>query len=127
MDDDDYVEDHRVTSLRVACLKAKFDRIDGGVHSMGGKPDKQIKVVLPAVDAAARAEGKGGGEMRWDWSGATREYGSGSRRKWGGRISARTTTGRGRCGTRTSGITLCRGWRTSRPHWTVFRHRIVLI
>ncbi len=36
-----------------------MDRIDGGMHSMGGKLDEQIKVVLPAVDAAARAREEG--------------------------------------------------------------------
>ncbi len=36
-----------------------MDRIDGGMHSMGGKLDKQIEVVLPAVDAAARAREEG--------------------------------------------------------------------
>ncbi len=57
--DDDYDEDHRATSSRVALLEAKLDRINGGMHSMGGKLDKQIKVVLPAVDAAARAREEG--------------------------------------------------------------------
>jgi hypothetical protein len=58
-DDDDYDEDHRATSSRVARLKAKLDRIDGGMHSMGGKLDEQIEVVLPAMDAAARAREEG--------------------------------------------------------------------
>ncbi len=59
MDNDDYDEDHRATSSRVARLEAKSDRIDGGMHSMGGKLDEQIEVVLPAVDAAARAREEG--------------------------------------------------------------------
>jgi hypothetical protein len=58
-DDDDYNEDHRATLSRVARLEAKLDRIDGRMHLMGGKLDKQIKVVLPAVDAAARAREEG--------------------------------------------------------------------
>ena len=58
-DDDDYDEDHRATLSRVARLEAKLDRIDGGMHSMGGKLDKQIKVVLPAVDATARVREEG--------------------------------------------------------------------
>ncbi len=59
MNDDDYDEDHRATSSRVARLEAKFDRITGGMHSMGGKLDEQIEVVLPAMDAAARAREEG--------------------------------------------------------------------
>ena len=58
-DDDNYDEDHHATSLRVERLDAKLDRIDGGMHSMGCKLDEQIKVVLPAVDAAARAREEG--------------------------------------------------------------------
>jgi hypothetical protein len=58
-DDDDYDEDHRATSSRVARLEAKFDRIEGGMHSMGGKLDEQIEVVLPAVEATTRARHKG--------------------------------------------------------------------
>jgi hypothetical protein len=58
-EDNDYNEDHCATSSRVARLEAKLDRIDGGMHSMGGKLDEQIEVVLPAVDAAARAREEG--------------------------------------------------------------------
>ncbi len=58
-DDDVYDEDHRATSSRVACLKPKLDRINGGMHSMGGKLDKQIEVVLPSMNAAARAREEG--------------------------------------------------------------------
>jgi hypothetical protein len=58
-DSDNYDEDHRATSSRVARLEAKLDRIERGMHSMGGKLDKQIKVVLPAVDVAARAREEG--------------------------------------------------------------------
>ncbi len=124
MDDNDYDEDHRAMLSRVARLKAKLDRIAGGMHSMGGKLDEQIKVVLPAVDAAARAREEG----RFVGRGAARRGRTAVRvGGGGGRIFAGTTTGRGRQGTRTSGITLCQGWHTSRPHWTVFRHRIVLI
>jgi hypothetical protein len=59
MEDNDYDEDHRTTSSRVARLEAKLDRIDGGMHLMGGKLDEKIEVVLPAVDAAARAREEG--------------------------------------------------------------------
>jgi hypothetical protein len=59
MDDDNYNEDHRATSSRVARLEAKLDRINGGMHSMGGKLDEPIEVVLPAVDAAARSREEG--------------------------------------------------------------------
>ncbi len=59
MDDDVYNEDHCATSLRVARLEPKLDRIDGGMHSMGGKLDEQIEVVLPSVNAAARARQEG--------------------------------------------------------------------
>jgi hypothetical protein len=58
-DDDVYDEDHRATSSRVARLEPKLDRIDGGMHSMGGKLDEQVKVVLPSVNAAARAREEG--------------------------------------------------------------------
>jgi hypothetical protein len=58
-DDDVYDEDHRATSSRVARLEPKLDRIDGGMHSMGGKLDEQIEVVLPSVNAAARAREEG--------------------------------------------------------------------
>jgi hypothetical protein len=58
-DNDNYDKDHRATSSRVARLKAKLDRIDRGMHSMGGKLDKQIKVVLPAMDVAARVREEG--------------------------------------------------------------------
>jgi hypothetical protein len=58
-DDGDYDEDHRRMLSRVARLEAKLDRIDGGMHSMGGKLDDNIKVVLPAVDMAARAREEG--------------------------------------------------------------------
>ena len=43
----------------MACLEPKLDRIDGGMHSMGGKLDEQIEVVLPSVNAAARAREEG--------------------------------------------------------------------
>ncbi len=59
MDDDEYDKDHRAMSSRVARLEAKLDRINWGMHSMGGNLDKQIEVVLPAVDAAARAREEG--------------------------------------------------------------------
>jgi hypothetical protein len=59
MDDNDYDEDPRATSLMVARLEAKLDRINGGMHSMGGKLDEQIKMVWPAVDAAARVREEG--------------------------------------------------------------------
>jgi hypothetical protein len=58
-DDDDYNKDHRATSSRVARLETKLDRINGGMHLMGGKLDEQIKVVLLAVDTAARAREEG--------------------------------------------------------------------
>jgi hypothetical protein len=57
--DDDYDKDHRATPSREARHEAKLDRINGGTHSLGGKLDMKIKVVLPAVDAAARAREEG--------------------------------------------------------------------
>ncbi len=59
MDNDNYDEDHPSMSSRVACLEVKLDRIDRGMHSMGGKLNEQIEVVLPAKDAAARAREEG--------------------------------------------------------------------
>ncbi len=58
-DDNVYDEDHRATSSRVARLEPKLDRIDRGMHSNGGKLDEQIEVVLPSVNAAARAREEG--------------------------------------------------------------------